>query len=91
LIANTVVTVLISTWTQRAQVAATSWVASVPGAHVEHVTFRARTLVVDVVTPGRLPPTSTLLEALRPEVPGDVHVSVEVTGGRTVEAGAVGG
>ena len=89
LAANTVESLLVTTWTARVDTAAKQWLSGVPDAQVLDVTFDSRTAVVDVLAPGDLPPTSTLVASLQGKVPKGVRVVVDGAEGRRTDAGAV--
>jgi len=86
---NTASALLINTWTQRVQSAATQWLADVPGAEVLGVTATSRTAVVDVLSSTALPPTATLVDSLEGRVPSGVQIVINSGLGQRVTAGVV--
>lgn len=87
---NTVLTYYVSAWDARVEKVARDWVSDVPGATVEGVELKAATFEISVRTPGELPPTQELLEALDGTVPDGLRVQVVSTAGTTVDVGVVG-
>jgi uncharacterized hydrophobic protein (TIGR00271 family) len=87
---NTVLTYFITAWDAKVEETARAWVADVPGAKVEGVELNATTFEVSVKTPGALPPTHLLLEALNGKVPDGLRVKVLSTLGTTVDLGVIG-
>jgi uncharacterized hydrophobic protein (TIGR00271 family) len=90
LVANTVFTYVTSVISHRVELAAEAWIAPIPGASVQSVDFASSTVVIDVQTPGELPPTSDLLEDLRDELPDGIPVVVTTNVGQRFELGTVG-
>jgi len=86
---NTASTLLINTWTTRVDAAAEDWLATTPGAQVIDVTFAAQTAVIEVLIPGDVPPTSTLVDSLKGQVPSGVEVIIDVAQGSRQNAGEV--
>ncbi len=89
LAANTVETLLVSTWTARIDSAAKQWLAPIPDAEVVDVTLESRTAVIDVLTPSALPPTASLVSSLQGQVPKGIEVVVNVADGQRTPAGTV--
>lgn len=90
LTANTVVTLLLDTWTGRTKDAAKQWLAGVPGASVTSVDATSRTMHVHVRSPGDLPPVEFLLDRLEGRIPDGIPVVVDTSRGRRIDAGVVG-
>jgi uncharacterized hydrophobic protein (TIGR00271 family) len=90
LIANTVFTYVTAIITHRVEQVAEAWIAPVPGASVQSVDFTSSTVVIDVQTPGELPPTSDLLDDLRDQLPDGIPVVVTTNVGQRFELGSVG-
>jgi uncharacterized hydrophobic protein (TIGR00271 family) len=90
LVANTVTTVLLDTWTSRTKSAARRWLAHTPGATVTGVDTQSRTLYVHVRGPGDLPPVKDLLGDLQGQVPDGIPIVVDATRGQRIAAGKVG-
>ncbi|MBD0421570.1 DUF389 domain-containing protein [Streptomyces sp. TRM S81-3] len=88
--ANTVTTVLLSTWTARTKSSAERWLSHSPGAMVTSVDARSRTLYVHVRGPGDLPPIESLLSDLEGRIPDGIPIVVDTTRGRQITAGEVG-
>ncbi|PSK86931.1 putative hydrophobic protein (TIGR00271 family) [Murinocardiopsis flavida] len=91
LAANTVVTVLISTWTDRAEEAADRWISGRPDASVTRVYMASRTMHIDVRIDGSPPPVDTLRSDLEGRVPDQIVVVVKTTHGERLDVGPVGG
>ncbi len=89
--ANTVATVLLNTWTLRAESAAERWLTDSPGATVTSVDAQSRTLYIHVRGPDELPPIQALLSDLEGQIPDGVPIVVDTTRGRQITAGRVGG
>lgn len=90
LLANTIATILVATWTARVSDVATGWVAQVPGGRVTGVTVISRTAVIDIQCPGDPPEVTGLMKALDGQVPDGTQVTVDVSAGRQIDAGVVG-
>ncbi len=91
LTANTVITLLLDTWTGRTKDAAQQWLADVPDASVTSVDATSRTMYVHVRSPGDLPPVESLLDRLEGRIPDGIPVVVDTSRGRRIDAGVVGG
>ncbi|WP_436963293.1 DUF389 domain-containing protein [Streptomyces sp. SudanB148_2056] len=91
LTANTVITLLLDTWTGRTKDAAQQWLADVPDASVTSVDATSRTMYVHVRSPGDLPPVESLLDRLEGRIPDGIPVAVDTSRGRRIDAGVVGG
>ncbi|MFC8031649.1 TIGR00341 family protein [Streptomyces griseoincarnatus] len=91
LTANTVITLLLDTWTGRTKDAAQQWLADVPDASVTSVDATSRTMYVHVRSPGDLPPVKSLLDRLEGRIPDGIPVAVDTSRGRRIDAGVVGG
>jgi uncharacterized hydrophobic protein (TIGR00271 family) len=91
LVANTVTTVLLDTWTSRTKNAAEKWLSHTPGASVTSVDTQSRTVYVHVRGPGDLPPVGDLLSDLEGQVPDGVPIVVDAVRGQQIAAGKVGG
>lgn len=87
LAANTVVAVLISTWSGRIDTVTRAWLEDSPGADVTDVRFVSLTAHVSIRHPGPLPPTGTLLADLEQVLPAGITVVLDTTRGREVELG----
>jgi uncharacterized hydrophobic protein (TIGR00271 family) len=91
LMANSVGSYLVTLWQSRAQSVAQAWVADVPGAHVQDVTFASNVLTIVVQTPdGEVPPVTGLLTALDGRLPNGIPVIVTTSVGQRIEAGTIG-
>ncbi|MEU2900572.1 TIGR00341 family protein [Streptomyces sp. NPDC001273] len=90
LTANTVVTLLLDTWTGRTKDAAQQWLADVPDASVTSVDATSRTMYVHVRSPGDLPPVQSLLDRLEGQIPDGIPVVVDTSRGQRIDAGVVG-
>ncbi len=91
LVANTAAVYLVAVWSGRIQTAADEWVAEVPGASVDSVTFASPDFLVEVQTPGDLPPVDELVADLDGQVPNGFSIIVRTSVGEEIEAGTVGG
>ncbi|GGW99521.1 membrane protein [Streptomyces malachitofuscus] len=91
LTANTVVTLLLNSWTNRAKHAAEQWLADEPGASVTSVDAVSRTMHIHVRTPDGIPPLPLLLDRLEGQIPAGIPVVVDTLRGRRIDAGTVGG
>lgn len=87
LLANTVVTFVLSLLTARAQTVAQEWASQVPGTQVQSVEFASTTLHIAVQSPGDLPPTAPLMAGLNDVLPADFTVIVDSTMGQSITAG----
>lgn len=87
LAANTAGALLLSYWEGKVESVAESWLSPVPAATVTGVDFVSNTFVVNVETPGSLPPVPDLLTALSDELPGGIPVKLKTTIGETVVVG----
>ncbi|MEU3278913.1 TIGR00341 family protein [Streptomyces antibioticus] len=90
LTANTVLTLLLDTWSGRTKDAAQQWLADVPGASVTSVDATSRTMHVHVRSPGDLPPVQSLLDRLEGQIPDGIPVVVDTSRGQRIDAGVVG-
>lgn len=90
LAANTALVLVLHAWTERVQTVAEEWVAGIPGTEVTGVDFASGTFRIDVRTPGALPPTDPLLEALDGVVLGAFPVVIDTTYGEEIEVGTTG-
>jgi uncharacterized hydrophobic protein (TIGR00271 family) len=91
LVANTAALYMVTVWSNRIQTAADEWVAEVPGASIDGVTFASPDFIVDVQTPGELPPVEELVTDLDGQVPNGFPIIVRTSVGEEIEAGTVGG
>lgn len=91
MVANTTVAHLVTVWSSRIETAADEWVSQVPGASVGSVTFTSPDFVVEVQTPGDLPPVEELVADLDGQVPNGFAIIVRTDVGQRIEAGTVGG
>lgn len=89
--ANTLGNYLITVWGQRIEAAADEWIASVPGASVEDVSFASHRAIVRVQTPDQLPPVENFVSRLDGKVPNGIPVVITTSLGQRIEAGVVGG
>lgn len=87
LLVNTVVAVVVSVLTARAQTAAQDWADQVPGVQVQSVQFASTTLHIGIQAPGDLPPTADLMTDLSGVLPAGFTVIVDGTRGESVTAG----
>ena len=65
--------------------------SGVPGASVQDVTFTSTDFVVEIQTPGELPPVEELVSDLEGKVPDGFSVVVNTSLGEEIDAGTVGG
>ena len=86
---NTMGTLLVQAWSDRIEVAAVDWLAETPNAQVLDVEFSSRTAVIDVLSPGALPPTQQLLDSLRGKVPAGIEIIIDGAQGERSIAGTV--
>ncbi len=91
LVVNTTAAYLVTVWSSRIQSAADHWVAEVPGASVQSVTFASPDFLVEVQTPGDLPPVEDLVADLDGQVPDGFSIIVRTSVGEEIKAGPVGG
>lgn len=89
LAANTAVVLALHAYTERVKGIATQWVAEQPGTEVTGVAFTSGAFRIDVRTPGTLPPTDTLLDALDEALIGTFPVVVDTTYGEEIEVGTI--
>ncbi len=89
LVGNTVASVLVGSWKDGANRAATRWLAVTPGAEVNSVDVQSLSIVIRVTTPSGAPPTSALLAELATEISLPLEVVVEETVGKRVVAGTI--
>jgi uncharacterized membrane protein len=88
---NTVLVLVLHSWTGRIQTAAEGWLSATPEAEVTGVQFSSYAFRVEVrVPPGQLPPTDGLLRALDGTVPDGLTIVVDTTYGEEIEAGTTG-
>jgi len=90
LLANSVVSYVLATWTGRVKDVASQWVASVPGATVTSVDNASTTLYVHVRTPSTVPSADDLMRRLKGKIPDGLHIVVETTLGDRIDAGTLG-
>jgi uncharacterized hydrophobic protein (TIGR00271 family) len=88
--ANTVGAYLVDRWTQRVQSTATAWIGQESGARITSVTVHAKSVYIEVQTPGALPPTTELVSDLQGQIPNGIPVIVTTTVGTETHAGVVG-
>ena len=89
--ANTAFVLILHTWSDEIRTVSETWLAPVPAAEVTGVEFASSTFTVHVRTPGGLPPTSPLLDALSATLPPGLTVVVDSMYGDEVEVGVTGG
>lgn len=87
---NSAVNYLIAVVTERARNVAEEWVADDPQTDVTNVDFSAQALTIQVRTPGGVPDTAALMEALEGVVPTGIPVTVVTSLGDSVDVGTVG-
>lgn len=80
-----VTSLLVYRYSRTVQLAAQSWVQSVPGAVVTGVTADGRTLTVDVQTPDQLPEPALLVQQLQGQLSDLVTVVVRANNGTQVD------
>ncbi|KQR08588.1 TIGR00341 family protein [Cellulomonas sp. Leaf334] len=88
---NTAFTYAVARRAERVEQATDAWLAVVPGATVTHVSYSGSTLEIDIRTPGDLPDTDALMDALVGTIPDGTPVIVETSLGERVDAGTIGG
>jgi uncharacterized hydrophobic protein (TIGR00271 family) len=91
LVANTVGAYLLTVWTARVQTSAEAWLSGVPEASVTDVSVQSQTFVVEVQTPGDVPPVQELVDALDGEVPHGFELVVQTSLGQEIDGGVIGG
>ncbi len=91
LVGNTVATYVVTVWTNRVQETADGWVSGVPGASIQDVTFTSTDFVIEIQTPGELPPVEQLVSDLEGKVPDGFSVVVNTSLGEEIDAGTIGG
>jgi uncharacterized hydrophobic protein (TIGR00271 family) len=90
LVGNTLGTLYLALLTGQVEAVADAWIGQTPDASVQEVTFSGSDLVVQVQTPGDLPPVSALVRDLQGVVPSGVEVTVTTTLGQQIDAGPIG-
>ena len=90
LAANTALVLVLHSWTGRIEAAAQEWVSGVPEAEVTEVQFTSRSFVIEVRTPGELPPTDDLLAAVEATIPDGFDIVVDTTRGEQIAIGTTG-
>jgi uncharacterized hydrophobic protein (TIGR00271 family) len=90
LIGNTLGTLYLSVLTGRVESVAQQWLGSEPGASVSAVDLSGSDLVIEVQTPGAVPPVDALVADLEGQVPNGFSVVVTTTLGQRIDAGTVG-
>ncbi|MCK9794969.1 TIGR00341 family protein [Isoptericola sp. 4D.3] len=85
MVANTAQSVLADVWAGQVRAAAEAWLADIPDADVEGVTWQGTDVVVEVRGPGEVPDVATLQAAVDDLVPWDPEVTVVHTVGERVE------
>ncbi len=60
---NTVTSILVTVWTERAERATHAWLHNSPGADIQSIQVDGRTAIIEVRVPGAVPSTAALLEA----------------------------
>lgn len=83
---NTLFAIAVTVLSGRIQEEAEAWLAPVPGASVEDVEFHGAEVDVEVRTPGDLPPTADLVEALGDNLPEGFALYVVTSLGERIEA-----
>jgi uncharacterized hydrophobic protein (TIGR00271 family) len=91
LLVNTATTILVAIWTARVTSTAQSWAAQEPGTLIEDVEVKGTTVVVHVLSPGKVPDPADLVSRLDGQVPQGVTIVVDASLGQEIEAGVVGG
>lgn len=91
LLGNTVATYVVTIWSNRVQESAEAWVSGIPGATVQDVTFTSTDFVVEIQTPGDLPPVEDFVSDLDGKVPDGFSIVVSTSLGEEIEAGTIGG
>jgi uncharacterized hydrophobic protein (TIGR00271 family) len=91
LVGNSVGAYLLTVWTARVQSSAEAWLSGVPEASVTDVTVQSQTFVVQVQTPGEVPPVQELVDALDGEVPHGFELVVQTNLGQQFQGGTIGG
>ena len=89
LAANTGLVYLVHWYGAQVESAAHRWVAVVPGAEVTSVDSSSSGFVVNVRSPQELPPVDRLLDDLAGDLPPFLPITVDVTFGRSLDAGVV--
>jgi uncharacterized hydrophobic protein (TIGR00271 family) len=90
LLANTLGALYLSLLTSRVETVAQEWLKDEPTASVSDVSITGTDVLIEVQTPGDLPPADTLLTDLQGQLPDGVTVVVTSTLGQRVEVGTVG-
>ena len=84
-------TYVVTVWSNRVQTTADEWVSDVPGASVQDVTFTSTDFVVEVQTPGELPPVEELVATSMVKCLTASPIVVRTSVGEEIDAGTVGG
>ncbi|GAA0943250.1 DUF389 domain-containing protein [Actinocorallia libanotica] len=90
LVLSTAANYLLATWQNRVEHVATEWLAGRPGATVTGVRTESTSFHVSIRTPTEPPPAADLLTRLEGVVPDGFSIVIEITWGRTINAGTVG-
>jgi hypothetical protein len=90
-VGNSVGAYLLTVWTARVQSSSEAWLSGVPEASVTDVTVQSQTFVVQVQTPGEVPPVQELVDALDGEVPHGFELVVQTNRGQQFQGGTIGG
>lgn len=90
LLANTVGNIYLAVVTERVEQTAQDWVSQQPGATISSVDLSGTDLVIEVQTPGQVPPVEELVRALSGQIFDGVPVVVTTTVGERIDAGVVG-
>lgn len=91
LVANSVATYLLDSWTNQIRAEAEAWVKDSPGSEVTDVDLSLGSIRVKVRQVSRLPPQEDLLKRLEPVAPDSMDVTLETTNGREIDLGPVAG
>jgi uncharacterized hydrophobic protein (TIGR00271 family) len=91
LVANSVLTAAVSTYSRHAEQVADDWITATPGASVSSVTVLGRDVRIAIQTPdGSIPSTSDLLAELDERTVPGLRVTVVTTLGQTLDVGTTG-
>jgi uncharacterized hydrophobic protein (TIGR00271 family) len=91
LVVNTIGTYTVTLWQSRVTSAAQEWLSSDQGATVKSVDVVSSGVIINVQTPGDVPPVDQLMSDLQGRIPNGVSVTVKTTLGQEIAAGTVGG
>jgi uncharacterized hydrophobic protein (TIGR00271 family) len=86
---NTVTSILVTVWTERAERATHAWLRDSPGADIQSIQVDGRTAIIEVRIPGPVPSTAALLDELQGKLPSGMRIELDTTTGAHQELGRV--